>query len=94
MATGDIIYKIRHTVTGQFSHGVVQARCRDRDACVKWSRKGKEWTSEKNVKAHLTKAIGAGVNMANWEILELQYLPTKPINDWFDAKMLVKLLKK
>lgn len=85
-------YKIRNTVSGQFSHGVVLHLANQ--PYIKWSSKGKEWNSEKAVKNHLVKAIESNISMANWEIVQLVYTLTKPIEDWVDAKMLVKILKK
>lgn len=60
---------------------------------VTWSRKGKVWTNEKLLKAHLLKYTIANGLPSDWEVLEVTEIPTKPMNEWVDAKMLVKLLK-
>jgi len=88
------IYKIRRGTS--FSHGVItSSRWNGKtEYNVKWSKRGKEWTTEKAVKDHLIKAVSVGISMADWEILELVYNPTKPIEEWVDAKMLMTILKK
>ena len=91
-----VVYKIRWWMS--YSNGIIN-ECYTGDYSkksysVNWStRKGKEWTSEKNLKAHLLKCLQRGINISEWEVLELRYHPTKPINDWVDAKMLCKVLK-
>jgi hypothetical protein len=62
------------------------------EVVVRWAKKGKEWTTEKLLKAHLTKCIEmTGSVPSNWEIFELTYNAT-PIEEWIDNKMLIKIL--
>jgi len=94
-------YKIRRIDDGRFSHGVVTHRrpfvfgsAGEIRHDVKWSSKGKVWNTEKAVKSHLTIALQFGLPIAQWEIVEVVLLPTKPMDEWIDAKMLLKVLKK
>ncbi len=90
-------YKIRIKGSSSYSNGVINVY---RDTVTKksfpeckWNRKGKEWADEKNVKAHLTKYVSLGGSISTWEVVEVVYHPTKPIDDWVDAKMLMKILQ-
>ena len=89
------VYKIRSS-GGLFSHGVISKSrwVKDQPYVVKWSTKGKEWTTERAIKQHLSKAIASGVSVTGWEILQVTYTPTKPLDEWIDAKMLMTILKK
>jgi hypothetical protein len=91
-------FKIRKKDFGSYySHGVINTHydsaTKIRTPFVKWSSKGKEWTSEKNVKDHLLKFIQLGGTVDDWEVIEVIYHPTRPIEDWIDDKMLMKVLK-
>lgn len=60
---------------------------------VEWSTtKGKLWKNEKLLSAHLLKAMTHGIDIAEWEIVEVVERPTKPINEWVDANMLMQVL--
>lgn len=95
-------YKIRDTNTGQYSNGIIlrcteyntTTRCYDARYDVTWGTKGKIWKTEKAVKDHLLKYALAVGKPTDWEIVEIIENPTKPIHDWFDAAMILKLLKK
>lgn len=90
MSDAPVTYKIRRG--SYFSNGIITQQYRDDQYTVKWSKKGKEWTSEKLLKAHLTKWIElTGSIPADWEIFELHY-ETKPVMDWIDNNMLAKIL--
>jgi hypothetical protein len=84
------VYKIRDK-RGLFSHGVMLKDYKGKPY-VKWSIKGKEWKTEKAVRDHLFKWITA-VGIPDWEVVKVTYEPTKPLQDWFDSKMLVAILK-
>lgn len=91
------VYKIRRN--GSFSNGTINMEYADQTykkkiPSVNWSRKGKEWSSEKTVKDHLFKWISNGGSVVGWEVVEVVYSPTKPINDWIDPAMLIKILQK
>ena len=58
-----------------------------------WKANGKEWSSEKTLKAHLLKCIEKRVDMSGWEIMEFTQQPSKSLNDWCDAKMTMAALK-
>lgn len=90
------IYKIRKRGTTFYSSGVVNSVRwgATKSFLVRFNGKGKEWTQEKNLKAHLLKCMQSGIKMDDWEVVEVIYQPTKPILDWFDQKMLVQVLKK
>lgn len=88
-------YKIRIKGSSSYSNGVINVY---RDGAKKfpqcnWNKKGKEWADEKNVKAHLLKYVSLGGDIGNWEVVEVVYHPTKPIDEWVDAKMLMKVLQ-
>lgn len=89
------IYKIRDTNSGLYSHGIIHTNgSKRRNAVVvKWSKKGKEWTSEKLVKDHLLKCIAFGGIPTHWEIIEFTQQPSRSLHEWIDANMLVKILK-
>jgi len=90
------IYKIKDKDTGLYSHGVISRWSTKRDeelTIQKWSKKGKEWTSEVLVKKHLMACIELGGIPASWEIEEFTQQPSKELNKWIDAKMLVKILQ-
>jgi hypothetical protein len=89
-------FKIRNSY-GQYSKGVVMGgwdrQFEHKTFYINWGKKGKEWTSEKTLKTHLLKCAQCGILDSTWEILEVKYHPTKPVNDWIDQKMLLKILK-
>ena len=89
-----VVYKIRNPA-GLFSHGVIVQQKWDGVWRVHWSKTGKEWKTEKAVKAHLAKALKTISGVSSWEIvtMEVIYHPTKPIDEWVDNKMLVAILK-
>lgn len=87
-------YQIRNSTTGLFSHGVLTNQYwRGGTTVLKWSVHGKQWKTEKSLKNHLLKCAQQKVDMSGWEIVELFYRPTKPVDEWFDSKMLRDLLK-
>lgn len=95
------IFKIKNTSNGYFSHGVIMNYSemkKDPNKTymnIKWSRKGKEWTSEETVKEHLLKVIElVGSVPDSWEIMEFTQQPSKSLHDWIDNKMLVKMLQR
>ena len=92
-----VTYKIRKA-NGWFSHGVITERRWHSDNTkiyhIRWSGKGKEWSSEKTVKDHLLKCAQKGILEETWEVIQVVHQPTKPISEWIDAKMLMKIIKK
>jgi hypothetical protein len=94
MSEQRVTYKIRRAGSNMFSCGAIYTNSTKQtgEVVVQWSKKGKEWTTEKLLKAHLTKCIEmTGGVPSNWEIFELTYNAT-PIEEWIDNKMLVKIL--
>lgn len=89
------IYKIRNNANAGYSNGIVRQTGwgPHKAYTVTFNSKGKEWLDEKNLKSHLLKCMKNGIKMDNWEVVEVVYHPTKPIMDWFDQKMLVKVMK-
>jgi hypothetical protein len=91
-----VTYKIRKA-NGLFSHGVINhshySPAGDNVYGIKWSSKGKEWSSEKTVKDHLLKCAQKGILEDTWEVIQVVHQPTKPISEWIDDKMLIKLIK-
>jgi len=90
------IYKIRNINSGSFSHGIIRKSrwSAEEHWFVKWSKKGKEWATEKAVKDHLMKVIEVNGNIPDfWEIVEFTQQPSKTLHDWIDSKMLCKILK-
>lgn len=85
--------RIVNTKTGEFSSGKVMFNRRHDEYYVRFGRTPKEWTSEDRLKVHLVKCMTYEVDMSNWEVVRVEYTPTKPIMDWFDADMLKKVLK-
>jgi len=92
----ETIYKIRKKGTKMYSRGRVSATGLrgKRVYGVRWKANGKEWPSEKALKAHLLKCIEQGVDMDGWEIMEFTQQPSKAFNDWCDAKMTMARLKR
>ena len=90
-------YMIINTKIGAFSSGIIRHTydflSHSRRYMVQFKTTGKKWTSETLLKKHLLNCALKKVNMDNWEIVEVQYVPTKPIFEWFDEKMSIKLLK-
>lgn len=90
-------YMIRDTKTGAYSSGFVingyDFTTKSRKYVVRFKERGKIWTSEKLIKKHLLNCALKKVNMDTWEVIEVKYLPTKPIFEWFDEKMSIQLLK-
>ena len=91
------MYKIRNTVTGWFSKGIItniyNYKTKETEKNVRWGSDGKIWSSEKTVKAHLLKMMLVSTIPSTWEIVKVEYLPTKPMSDWVDSTMLMKVLK-
>ena len=91
------MYKIRNTKTGLFSKGrivdVYNYKTEKTEKNVRWGSDGKTWTSEKTVQAHLLKMMLVSNIPTTWEIVKVEYLPTKPVADWVDPAMLMKVLK-
>lgn len=88
----ETVFKIRNQA-GQFSHGVINKQRHTGKWFINWSNHGKQWKTEKAVKAHLAKALKLVSGVASWEIIQVTYSSTKPIEDWVDDKMLVDILK-
>lgn len=92
-------FKIKHRETGLFSHGIIQKGWqydhvgKKYTYNVQFSARGKEWTNETLLKKHLLQCAQKGVKWNEWEIIEVVHTPTKPISDWFDQKMLYKVIK-
>lgn len=86
-------YKIRIKGTHSYSHGVIVRTWADQGWKVRWSSKGKEFPNERSITNHLMKAASKGI-LGNWEIIEVIHQPTKPLEEWIDQKMLMKILKK
>ena len=85
-------YKIKRG--DQFSQGAISIPSwGQRAAFVKWSKKGKVWSSERLLVAHLVKAITSGLNVEDWEIVEIGERPTKGLLDWLTANDLMKIIK-
>lgn len=81
---------------GTYSKGIIHSgrSSNGNTHFVQWADlKGKVWTSEKNVKEHLLKCTQKGISMDGWRIVEVFERETKPIHDWVDGKMLVKIIK-
>jgi len=91
------IFKIRDKKSGLYSHGVISsydyAGFKTISDRIKWSRKGKEWADEKRVKDHLLKCLSYGGIPSSWEIMEFTQQPSRELNEWMDAKMLIAVLK-
>lgn len=86
-------YKIRIKGTHSYSHGVItQFSYRDNIWKVRWSSKGKLFPNELSVKNHLMRAAEKGI-LGDWEVIEIIEQPTKPLDEWVDQKMLMKLIK-
>ena len=89
------VYKIRHG--GSFSNGTINMvydrETKKKHPEVNWSRKGKEWSNEKNIKDHLLKWISNGGSVTGWEVVEVVYSPTRPMDEWIDPAMLMKVLQ-
>jgi hypothetical protein len=93
-------WKIYHKTSGLWSNGIIQegyytsGPTGTRNRVVRFSKKGKEWKTEKGVKDHLLKWLLFGNAIPKeWEIVEVVYAPTKPMEEWLDAKMTLALLK-
>ena len=89
-------FKIQDTATKKFSHGAVKRTWSDdpnRLYTVQFSRNGKTWTDPALVKAHLLKCLVKGINIQQWEVVEIKIHPTNPIMEWVDANMFMKVLK-
>jgi hypothetical protein len=96
MAEPITIYKIKNNSNGQYSHGIIRTNrwAAEKHWFVKWSKKGKEWLTEKAVKDHLMKVIDVNGSVpTHWEIMEFTQQPSKTLHDWIDANMLCKMLK-
>lgn len=89
------IYRIRNKENGLYSNGIVRqvGWASNKRFDVTFNYKGKEWTDEKLLQNHLLKCMKSGIKMDTWEVVEVVYNPTKPIMDWFDHKMLIKVMK-
>lgn len=88
-------WMIRDTVTGKYSNGIIQAHP---DGCYVsgWGKRGKVWTDVKYLKEHILKwsqHSPEGQCPNTWEVLEIVET-AKPINEWIDAEMTLKLLKR
>lgn len=88
-------FMIRNTVTGKYSRGIINKGYGT--SSVNWdAKRGKVWTKEKYLKDHLLNyALQCGTDAFDtWEIVEIVEQPTRPVMDWLDASMTLKLLKK
>jgi hypothetical protein len=90
-------YMIRNTLNNLFSNGIVRPSFDWIRHCskfeVRFNERGKIWRSEKLLKQHLLKCVKKRIPTEHWEIVEVQYTPTKPLYEWFDEKMTLSLLK-
>lgn len=89
-------WRIRLKGTNTYSKGTIYSGYTNgKTYYVQWTSKtGKVWKTEKALKEHLfkyTKLVGMP---ADWEVTELTETVAKPIEDWFDANMTLKLLKR
>lgn len=94
-----VVYRIRNKNSGLYSKGAINSQWRSstnsRIYFVSWaSTRPKEWKSEALLKAHLLKAAQSNISMDDWEIVEVVELATRPIEEWFDHSMTMKLLVK
>lgn len=90
-----MVWMIRNTITGRYSNGIINFGAQG--PYVGWSKRGKQWTQEKYLKAHLLKYAQSSSSCdwsTTWEVVEIVEKPTKPIDDWFDVDMVLKILKK
>lgn len=90
-----MVWVIKDPATGKYSNGVINTS--HGRPYVGWSKIGKKWTSEKLLKEHILKYSqlhSSGQCPETWQVLEVREEPTKPINDWIDASMVMRLLKK
>ena len=88
-------WMIRDSATGKYSNGIIQTSYGP-GCYVGWGKRGKVWTDVKYLKEHVLKFTQlslAGKCPDTWEVLEIVET-AKPINDWIDAEMVYKLLKK
>jgi len=76
----------------EYSRGRVEKQ-RNGNYSVNWKRNGKEWATEKALKKHLLTCIEKGVDMKGWEIMEFTQQPSRAMNEWFDSKMTMAVLK-
>lgn len=91
-----MIYKIYDKGRDLFSNGIVRPSWRSGDKSheVIFNKHGKEWTDEKLLKKHILKVFTKSKWGKNWEIIEVKYIPTKPIDEWIDPVMMLEILKK
>lgn len=88
-------FMIRNTESGMYSCGIISKGYGI--SSVNWHpKRGKVWTKEKYLKEHiLNYALQCGTaDFDKWAVVEIVEQPTKPINEWMDASMTLKLLKK
>lgn len=96
------VYKIRLKGTEQYSMGVIKqvwsastGKCYRVDFTSKMN-KSKDWPDETRLKEHLLKYTKLMGMPADWEIVTMStdIVVDKPIEDWFDAKMTMILLRR
>jgi hypothetical protein len=88
-------WMIRDTATGKYSNGIINKTVAG-VVYVGWGKRGKVWTKINFIKEHIlkfTQMSPEGKCPDTWEVLEIVET-AKPINDWIDAEMVYKLLKK
>lgn len=92
-------WKIRQKGTHTYSKGTIMSGWdsskNGKYYYVLWTSKaGKVWTTEKALKEHLLKYTKLVGKPDDWEITEISEKLCKPLDDWFDADMTIKLLKR
>lgn len=93
-------YKIRNK-DGLFSCGAVQKGYKSHQDggysyayYVSWNNKGgKTWNTEKALKDHLLKCLMHKIPIEDWEVIRIESTVDKPIMDWVDTNMQLKILK-
>lgn len=84
------IFKIRNTRTLLYSTGRIPLNNNE----LRFTKNGKNWASEKLLKAHLLKCITSGINISKeWEVVKLVEEPVPAMSEWIDNQMLMEILK-
>ena len=80
---------------GYYSMGRVERMWREGGSTyvVSRSTNGKIFKTEKAVKDHLLKCSITNIDMSEFKVKQIKIVDTKPVNDWFDDKMLMKVMK-
>jgi hypothetical protein len=88
-------WMIRDSRNGKYSNGIIN-KSLSGNPLVGWAKRGKVWSDVKYLKEHIlkyTQLSSTGQCPDAWEVLEIVE-SAKPINEWIDAEMVYKLLKK